>query len=211
MFLQDRKQVNTDVSGPPLETGVKLLVPTGRANWVYYDITLECQLDSGIAVHRALPQKDTAWDTLGSCDISDPGIDQLTGRGVNLVSNDDYQDLVQRMAHSQYWFQLFGQAMRIGEQVPIPMLKKVGGVTAVPYDKNPQLAHNKIVGNYSGQILWHAQWSLWYTLASAPKAQQAPPQNLAQHTDGKSYGDMQAPWTQVEDDSAVNLSNPIRS
>lgn len=196
-----------------VETPVKLPTPDQRANWVYYDVALGCKLDSGIVVHRTLPQVDSDWDTLGSCDITDPGIDVLTGRGVNLISNDTFQDTVQRMAHSQYWFRLWGQALRVGEQIPIPCIKTIAGVDAVPHDNNPQWAYNKIVGNYSGQVLWYAQWSLWYTLASAPKSQQLPPQNLSEHTDGTSTNEMQAPFSKP-DDNAVSfnqeLQNPIR-
>lgn len=209
MFLQEKSTAEKDEAGGlPVESGITLITPTERANWVYYDVALGCVLDSGIAVHRALPQVDNTWDTLGSCDINDPDIDKLTGRGVNLVSHDKFEDLAQRMAHSQYWFRLWGQAMRIGEQIPIPSLKTVAGEIAVPHDRNPQWAYNKIVGNYSGQVLWYAQWSLWYTLIHAPKQQQAPPQNLAQHIADKSTETMQAPWSQPE--VIQELLNPIR-
>lgn len=196
------KGVNDEDPGNiPMEVGFTLPTPTGAANWVYYDITLGCMLDSGIVVHRRLPQVDRTADTLASCDISDPSIDRLTGRGVNLISNDEYTDIIQRMAHSQYWFRLWGQALRIREQVPIPRLLKISGVDAVPHDNNPQWAFNKIVGNYSGQVLYHAQWSLWYTLATAPKSQQVPPQNLAQHVSASvlQKDDMQSPWSQPDD------------
>lgn len=198
------KLTNVDTYGISAETNVKLPLANERANWVYYDIALGCMLDSGIVVHRTLPQVDSNWDTLGSCEITDPSIDMLTGRGVNLQSNDSFQDTVQRMAHSQYWFRLWGQAMRVGEQIPIPSIKIIAGVKAVPHDKNPQWAYNKIIGNYSGQVLWYAQWSLWYTLASAPKIQQKPPQNLAQHTDGTSSNEMQVPWSHPDDNAVLS-------
>lgn len=202
---------DVDPGGTPLETGVKLSTSNRRANWVYYDIALGCQLDSGIVTHRTLPQVDNEWDTLGACEITDSGIDLLTGRGVNVVSNDVYEDIVQRMAHSQYWFRLWGQAMRIGEQIPIPRIKTIAGVLAIPHDNNPQWAYNKIIGNYSGQVLWYAQWSLWYTLASAPKEQQKALQNLAQHTDGTSSNEMQAPWSYPDDDAVSReIQNIIR-
>ncbi len=206
---------NEDVGNIAVEAGVALATPVERANWMYYDIALGCLLDSGIVVHRRLPQVNNVADTLASCDIADPNIDLLTGRGVNLISNDIYTDVVQRMAHSQYWFRLWGQAMRVGEQIPIPQLKKVAGEIAIPHDKNVQWAYNKIVGNYSGQQLWYAEWSLWYTLATAPKANQMPPQNLAQHIDGTPRKpDMQAPFSAPDDDAQPNgrprLRDPIR-
>lgn len=209
MFLPEPKAPPPEPNGPPVETGMRFLKPSGRANWVYYDVTLGCLLDSGMAVHRQLPRHETDWDTLASCDIADPSIDILTGRGVNLRSNDRFQDTVQRMAHSRYWFKLWGQAMRIGEQVPIPGLRSIAGSDAIPHDENPQWAYNKIVGNYSGQVLWYAQWSLWYTLVEPPRKPQAPLQNLAQHTDGLSSDYMQAPWSVPEVATPLQLQNPL--
>lgn len=190
-----------------IEDGVKLFSANDRANWVYYDIALECFLDPGIVVHRRLPQVDNEADTLATCNIADPNIDVLTGKGVNLVSKDNYTDIVQRMAHSVYRFNLKGQAMRIGEQIPIPRLKKIAGIDAISY--KTEWAYNKIVGNYSGQVLWMAEWSLWYTLASAPKKQQDPPQNLGLHIDTTSRdAEMQAPYSQP-DDNAVSTQPPV--
>lgn len=202
---------NFDPGGVPPEQNVFLPGnPLDTASWVYYDICLASVLDPGIVTHRHLPQVDADPDTLASCIITDPNIDKITGRGVNLISNDQYEDVVQRMAHSVYWFRLFGQALRIGEQVPIPGLKTVAGVKAVPHDANPQNAWNKIVGNYSGLPLWHAYWSLWYTLASPPKKQQVPPPNLAQHISGdvKLPEGMQAPFSVP--DGAAQSTNPIK-
>lgn len=199
------KRGNFD-SGGTLEDKVKLAAPSENATWVYYDVAIVSVLDSGIVVHRRLPQVDRAADTLASCDITDTNIDKLTGRGVNLISNDMYTDVIQRMAHSQYWFRLYGQAMRFKEQIPIPGIKSIGGVITVPYGK--QVAYNKIVGNYSGVVLWYAEWSLWYTLASPPKKQQAPPQNPALFTDGNSADYMQVPWSLPDDSSRIREDAP---
>lgn len=202
---------NFDPPGTPIEQGAFLLgSQEASASWVYYDIALVNVLDSGIVVHRHLPQKDTKKDTLASCFIEDPSIDKISGRGVNIISNDKFNDTVQRMAHGVYWFRLYGQAMRIGLQVPIPGIKTVGGVTAVPHDANPQNAWNKIIGNYSGLPLWHAYWSLWYTVSEPPTEQQVPPSNLAQHIAGDVVlpDGMQAPFS-VPDDLA-QPTNPLQ-
>lgn len=213
--LQKNSQFKAGVSdydppGVPVEQNIVLPgTQDAAASWVYYDIALACVLDSGIVAHRHLPQVNKAADSLASCVITDPDIDLLTGRGVNIISNDQFSDTVQRMAHSVYWFRLYGQAMRIGFQVPIPGLKKVGGVTAIPHDANPQNAWNKIVGNYSGLPLWHAYWSLWYTVAEPPISQQVPPPNLAQHIAGdvKLPDGMQAPFSVPDGDA--QSTNPL--
>lgn len=216
MFLDEGNNglFNEDSASTVYEAGVLLPTPNERANWLYYDVAVGCALDSGIVVHRDLPQIDSPMDTLASCDVNQPDMDVLTGLGVNLKSKDSFSDTVQRMAHSRYWFRLWGQAMRVGEQIPIPGLKTIGGVDVVPCKvpkeygaQFPQWAYNKIVGNYSGQILWYAQWSLWYTLASPPKKQEAPPQNIAQHigvTKQVNIG-MQAPLSAPDDSAKQTL------
>lgn len=154
------------------ESGISLpQMPNPQASYVYYNCTIGVMLDSGIAVHNRLPQTlSPISDTLAVVPLDHPALDTLTGFGVNLRCKDQYTDIIQRMGHSRYWFRLWGQALRVGYQVPIPGIKSIGGVPAIPYDKNPQWAYNTISpgGNYSGSILWRAQWSLWYTTQIPP-------------------------------------------
>ena len=192
------------------ETNVLFPYPSDpAASWVYYECNVECRLDSGIVVHNRLPQVDSAPDTLATCDYADPNLAKLTG-GVNLKSRDQYTDIVQRMGHSRYWFRLWGQAMRVGLQVPIPSIKVIGGVPAIPYDKNPQWAFNRIApgGNYGGVILWHAAWSLWYTTAVPPRGGNIPAADpAALITDGNAPRPkgIQIPFT-APDDNAVKFA-----
>lgn len=200
-------RANKDVDVPN-EDGV--LVPWASdkaASYVYYDCAVGVMLDSGIVVHNRLPQVNRTADTLASATLDDPNLDQLSGFGVNLKCLDQYQDIVQRMGHSRYWFRLWGQALRIGYQVPIPGIKTIGGVPAIPYDNNPQWAYNTIApgGNYSGVILWRAQWSLWYTTAVPPINQTIPVANPGAHITGAVIPPegMQAPYTLADDNAGV--------
>lgn len=145
-------------------------------SYVYFDCTVGQVLDSGIVIHNRLPQVDRTPDTLASASFDDPNLYKITDKGVSLLCRDQYTDIMQRMGHSRYWFRLWGQALRIGYKVPIPGIKKIGGVDAVPYDKNPQWAFNRIFpyGNYGGVVLWHAQWSLWYTTLVPPVSNAVP-------------------------------------
>ncbi len=208
---------NFDAAGQAVERNVNIPFATdAQANWVYYDVSIYCYLDSGIVVHNHLPQYDSDPDTLASCFISDPNIDRITGRGVNLISEDTYEDVVQRMAHSRYWFCLMGQAMRVGQQVPIPGIKTIAGVPAIPFDETPQIAYNRIVGNYSGYPLYHAVWKLWYTTAKPPKQQQPAPPNPGLFISGTTPlpKGMQAPFSQPDDEAESvqpPLQNPIRA
>ena len=213
----DRFQVgrsNVD-DGQILERGV--LIPwasDSAASWVYYDCTVGVMLDSGIVVHNRLPQVDNRTDTLAAYNLDDTNLETLTGIGVNLRCNDQYRDIVQRMGHARYWFRIWGQALRVGYQVPIPGIKTIGGVPAIPYDRNPQWAFNRISpgGNYGGVILWHAQWSLWYTTAVPPTSNVIPEADPSAHINGtvKPPRDgIQAPFSQP--DSNAQRSSPPKS
>jgi hypothetical protein len=201
---------------PIIEQGIQIpLASNPAASWVYYDCTVGHMLDSGLVVHQRLPQVNRAFDTLASCYLDGQNIDLAVG-GVNLKCNDQYADIVQRMGHSRYWFRIWGQALRIGYQVPIPGIKTIGGVPAIPYDKNPQWAFNRIApgGNYSGAILWHAAWSLWYTTAVPPNSNMFPAADPSAHITGSAPlpQGMQAPFSQPDDEavpSAPAGGNPV--
>ncbi len=192
------------------EQGVLLPVPSDPAgSYMYYDCTITSMLDSGIVVHNRLPQVNRSqFDTLAASNLDDPNLDQITNIGVNLRCHDQYQDIVQRMGHARYWFRIWGQALRIGYQVPIPGIKSIGGVAAIPYDKNPQWAYNRIFpgGNYSGLILWHASWSLWYTTAAPPTSNVIPAADPAAHITGSvpPPTGIQSPYSQPDDDAVVS-------
>lgn len=193
-------------AGEAIEQGVLLPWPSNPlASWVYYDCQIECMLDSGIVVHNRLPQINPTPDSLASCLFSDSRLDSLQG-GVNIASRDQYADIVQRMGHSRYWFRLFGQALRVGQKIPIPGITQIGGVPAIPYDKNPQWAFNRIApGNFAGVILWHAAWSLWYTTAEPPRNNSIPAADAAGHIadNGRQIGTegIAAPFADVDDNS----------
>lgn len=198
-----------------VEKGVNLPWAADPAgSYLYYDCTVGVMLDSGIVIHNRLPQVNRGIDTLSSTPIDAPDMDTLTLKGVNLTSQDQYADIIQRMGHSRYWFRIWGQALRIGYQVPIPGIKFIGGVQAVPYDKNPQWAFNRIFpgSNFGGIILWHAQWSLWYTTLTPPTSNYIPAVDPSAHISGTSPipDAIQAPFSQADDNAQVT-SPPVTS
>lgn len=179
------------------------------ASYIYYDCTVGVMLDSGIVVHNRLPQVNNAPDTLSAIDLDAENLQTYAGTGVNLKCADQYLDIVQRMGHSRYWFRLWGQALRVAYKVPIPSIKYIGGVPAIPYDENPQWAFNRIFpqGNYGGVILWHAAWSLWYTTALPPTSQTIPVSDPGAHIDDgvtlPTTG-IQAPYSQADGDAQTS-------
>lgn len=197
----------------PAEDRINLPITVAAdATWMYFECAVGVMLDSGIVVHNRLPQVDGVPDTLASEYLDNPIYDKLFG-GVNLKSKDQYTDIVQRMGHSRYWFRLWGRALRVGKQVPIPGIKTIGGVPAIPYDRNPQWALNSIVpgGSYSGVVLWKAEWSLWYTTAVPPVNNVIPAVDAAAHVSSltPSPVKIQAPFSQA-DDNAVPVGPGIR-
>lgn len=215
--LNDRYQVgisDEDSATPIIEQGSFLpWASESSASWVYFDCTIGAMLDSGIVVHNRLPQVNRTADTLASCDFAASNFDEVLGPGVNLKCKDQYADIVQRMGHARYWFRIWGQALRIGYQVPIPGIKLIGGVPAIPYDKNVQWAFNRIApgGNYSGAILWHAAWSLWYTTAVPPTSNDIPAADPSAHISGQTAipdkNGIQAPFS-APDDNATRRAPP---
>lgn len=187
------------------------------SSWAYFDCTIGMMLDSGIVVHNRLPQVDNTPDTLASSllGLDDPNFSTINGPGVNLRCNDQYTDIVQRMGHSRYWFRIWGQALRFGYQIPIPAIKTIGGVPAIPYDRNPQWAFNRIApgGNYGGIILWHAAWSLWYTTAVPPRSNAFPAMDAAAHIygDNKPPKAIQVPFSRPDGDAQISGAPNIQS
>lgn len=189
-----------------LERGIDLPWSSHPAgSYVYYDCTVGVMLDNGIVVHNRLPQVNRMPDTLAAVNLNDTNLDTITNAGVSLKSRDQYEDIVQRMGHSRYWFRLWGQALRVGYRVPIPGIKTIGGVPAIPYDRNPQWAYNTIApgANYGGVILWLAVWSLWYTTAVPPRTDAIPEANPFAHISGtdKPPKTVQAPFTIADDEA----------
>ncbi len=203
---------DVDSVTPVIEQGVLVPWPSNpSASWVYFDCAVGVMLDSGIVVHHRLPQVDNAPDTISTMTLDNPNFSITTAAGVNLKCRDQYTDIVQRMGHARYWFRLWGQALRVGYQVPIPGLRTIGGVPAIPYDQNPQWGYNRVFpgGNYSGAVLWHAEWSLWYTTAVQPfNSGDLPAVDFAAHITGKvpvpdSKG-VQVPYSALDDNAVAS-------
>lgn len=191
-----------------IESGIDIPWASDPAgSYVYYDCTIGVMLDSGVVVHNRLPQVDNTADSLSSTTLDSSNLDRLTDRGVNLQSNDRFTDIVQRMGHSRYWFRIWGQALRIGYRIPIPGIRTIGGVPAIPHDNNPQWATNSIVpgGNYGGIPLWRAMWSLWYTVVVPPTANTIPAADPSAHITGdrRLPAGVQSPWSPADDNTIV--------
>lgn len=203
-------RANRDNNEPFEEGSLLPWSSSPEGSYVYYECAVGAMLDSGIVVHNRLPQINRGIDTISVVDFDDPNMDQATGFGVNLNCQDQYQDIIQRMGHSRYWFRLWGQALRVGYQVPIPGIKTIGGVPAIPYDRNPQWGYNRITpgGNYGGLILWRAQWSLWYTTAVPPKHDRIPASDPSAHITGRASvpSNIQTPYSQADDNAQAQVA-----
>jgi hypothetical protein len=193
----------TDVDdGSVNEKGLTLpYVVNPRYSFLEYQMWIECYLDAGMVLHKQLPQVPQAIDTLAVAGAFDVNLDNNVN-GVNLTSVGKFTDTVQRMATSEYQFVLKGFALRVGYQIPVPGLKTVAGVPAIPGKLQWSLG-NRVVGNYSGVPLFFNQWELWYFVAIPPKKPQLPPPNLGEHirADAQLPTGMQVPWSQPDQQS----------
>lgn len=173
--------------------------------WLNYRCTIEADLDAGIAIHKPLPQGspgEMIMDSLGVTDVYDPRLAAGANEGVRTVSQDEFADVVQKMATSSYRFLLRGWAVRAGYQVPIPKLVSVAGVRAIPLAR--QWGVNEVVANCCGVPVFLAQWELWYGVTLPPSKNVLPPANLAAHirADAKLPDEMQVAYS-LPDSNAV--------
>jgi hypothetical protein len=165
-----------DTKAPEALATIPTLTPD--STYINYGCHIECFLDTGMALHKTLPQQAQPVDTLGTYDVSQSGgADVITGE--NLKSRGTYKDIIQRVSTSTYRFLLKGFGVRVGYPVPVPSLKTVCGIPATP---ERQWVHgNEVVGNYSGVPVFRNAWELWYIVAGPPQGSQLPPPNLAEH------------------------------
>ncbi len=152
---------------------------TPASSWLDYRCWAEVILDPGMVLHKTLPQVNYPVDTLAQIDCQNQNLDNyavagnnLTS-GVNINSNSQATDIIQRMATSTYLFILRGYGLRAGYQIPIPGILKIGGLTPCPV--YPQRAVNMMVGNYGGVPIFQAAWELHYVVNVSPTGPNAVP------------------------------------
>jgi len=159
---------------------VMAAIPDPRASWLEYENTLIVDLDTGMVVHKSLPQENYDVDDLGTVDAyatSMPAYKSPTG-GMNTISESGQSDFAQRAATSTFTIKLRGYAKRAGYQVPVPKLVSFGGVT--PTLLRQRVTSPEPVANYSGIPIFARAWEMTYQLTAPPTSQQLAPQNPAQ-------------------------------
>jgi hypothetical protein len=212
-------------NGALIEKGITLpWVQAANVSWLDYKIWIEVHLDSGMVVHKPLPQTYQTVDTLAAV-LADPNfsangsasvaalsktpIDQFNTAGVNIQSKGKYTDFLQRMATSDYRFVLKGYGLRAGYQVPVPGIVSVGGIPAIP-EKQWSLG-NRLEGNFSGVPVFFNQWELWYLVTVPPVKNQLPPPNVAEHIRADvelPTGGMQVPYSWPDMNAVQTLPPP---
>lgn len=197
---------STDIdAGTTPEAGINLpWMKDPSISWLDYQCTLEVVLDAGQALHKCLPQESFPVDSLGDDDVGKPAAMLASKNGVNLVSRGKGKDVIQAMATSTYTFRLRGYGVRAGYPVPVPRLVTIGGVPAVPAQRQ-WASLPQIVANAMGVPIFLGQWDLWYYVAMPPGQNQIGPANLAEHSDGsgKLPDGMQVPVSQSDQNSIV--------
>ncbi len=178
-----------------------------ETSWLDYSCWVEVQLDSGMVLHKALPQQtQQGVDTLASATVQPLASNFATlDGGVELESVGNYEDTIQRMATSEYTFVLKGYGMRAGYKVPVPGLKSVAGITPTP--TRQWSSGNRVIANYSGVPIFFCQWELWYIVSVPPEGKELPPPNLAEHIRGDAQlpTEMQIPYTQPDSNAVAAI------
>jgi hypothetical protein len=138
------------------------------ASWIDGQCWVEVLLDTGMVLHKILPQTTQQFDDLATTFYADneplaedPDRPPDDTGGVNIQSNAKGNDVIQRMATSTYEFTLKGWGMRAGYQVPVPGLESVGGQTAIP-DFPQWTSGNIIVANMMGIPVYYCAWEKKY-------------------------------------------------
>jgi hypothetical protein len=148
-----------------------------QASYLDYSCHIECYLDTGMTLHKPLPQTPQPVDSMASYFLGQS--DQaLVKVGENFKSLGSFQDISQRMATSEYRFGLIGHAIRLGYPVSVPDLKMVAGV--VPTLMTQWVHGNELIGNSAGVPLYYNAWESWYFVVLPPKDRQLPPPNLSE-------------------------------
>jgi len=176
-------------------------------SWLDYHNDLEVRLNPGTILSKPLPQHTTTPDTLASVSISplDDTVAEASKLGINLTSQNSYEDTVFQMATPTFYFILSGRAMRMGYKIPIPGLVTVAGVKAIP--TSPQVASQSTIGNVGGVPIYAAQWELWYLIELPPKREQAPPPNFALHIAGDQVppDSIQVPFSPTDTNAVIAM------
>lgn len=204
---------NVDTAGIDVEKNWYLpYIVDPELSWLEYSCRIEAILDAGIVLHKILPQSDDPIDTLANGWVDDAAFAKIRDTE-NLKSKGDYEDFIQRMASSNYRFRVHGYGVRACYPVPVPGLRTVAGIEAVP-DKRQWSRGNEIIANGGGIPIYFNRWELWYMLATPPKKNQPAPRNLAQQigSDETLPPGIAVPLSQPDYNAQTSgpLQNPVR-
>ncbi len=145
-------------------------------SWVDYRCWTEWQLDSGMALHKPLPQKKTSVDTLASVFFTDMAPETgyaSSQKGVNLDSKGGGSDVIQRMATSTYRLAIKGWGVRVGYKVPPPGVRAANGSTLTP--ARQWTSANQLIGSLFGGVpVWMCAWDLNYIMTRSPQGDGEP-------------------------------------
>lgn len=224
-FLKDENAANGLPSGTttPRQAGVsdgddggvpelKLALPfvgNPQATYLHWECVPEIRLSSGLALHRPLPQRQYAADSLSRADVYGNNPSGDSGESVNVSSRGQWTDYLQRCANSEYRFRLYGRAWRVALPVAIPGLVRFSNLVFTP--DRQKVTGPSLVGNLSGFPVFYADWDLWYVITTQPRVAnfQAPP-NLAARVRGDQQlpSGVPVPYSPADDNSVPGPSGP---
>lgn len=144
----------------------------GAVAWIKADIRLEADEDDCIAVHKPLTGAVGTKEIVGDFQIME-GIAAGAAGGAKPGASAKVPDIVQRVSAPSIRVRLRGELIRAIHQIPLPMLRSIGGV--VPIMARQWFSSGK-AGNISGSAIpiFHTVFVQEYILPTPPSSYGVP-------------------------------------
>lgn len=136
--------------------------PTPWVSWLLYENVITFEDNTSTIVHTPLAESKLR----SNATQNDPGFGTTQGFDPPTYIN-VADSVIQERSAPQYYVIMTGRAIRIGFEIPKPELISVGGVQAVPANREGDGFKMGIVGNI-GMPVFAANWRLRYALPRAP-------------------------------------------
>lgn len=155
--------------------------PQPQNSWLVYNNKLVWEQHEAVLVHRPLapqaadvvPSPSTALAIGGPVAGAAAAIFRAVANNVQ-PQPADRPSLIQRRAAPLYACRLVGNAVRVGFEIPQPVLSRIGNQQAVPANLDGDGFSQWISGN-NGQPVYSARWSLRYVFPASPGTLGTPP------------------------------------
>lgn len=135
--------------------------PSASYSWLGYTMDIATKTDWPVVRHRMCP-KSPVTNTTTYNPADGFKSDNVTGN--NLPNTNDEPATFQKLGGPNYDVVLYGGAVRVGHQSPVPGLLTLGGVNAIEVDR--EIVQGTIGNN--GVPVFGIRWAIYYVLEKCP-------------------------------------------